>query len=351
MKMKKYQIVEIEENEHHAGSKATQDVGAVAEKMGYETIYLKAVTKKEGIIPKIQRQIGYFFGWNACYSAIEENSLVLLQHPFHHPQLTREKTLKKLKEKKHAKFICLVHDVEELRAYRYNNYYAKEFSFMLEIMDVIIVHNEKMKSFFCGRGVPEDKIVTLEIFDYLQDVEKELPKYEKSITVAGNLDSQKAEYISKLDQLNIKVHLYGPNCDEALKNSENIIYHGVFPADSLPEYLNSGFGLVWDGSSIDGCQGKAGQYIRYNNPHKLSLYLSSGLPVVIWEEAAEAGFVEDHKVGICIDSLSNLKTALEQLDEVEYNSMASNAADLAELLRKGHFAQTAIDAAQKRLGC
>ena len=349
--MKKYQITEIAENYNHAGTKATADFAAIAEKNNYQKLVIRMSTTKAGLIPKIQRQIGFWLGWSKAYKAIEENSVVLLQHPFHYPQLTRERILRKLKEKKHVRFICLVHDVEELRAYRYNSYYAREFSFMLEIMDVIIVHNEKMKSFFCSRGVPEDRIVTLEIFDYLQNVEKEFPKYEKSVTVAGNLDSQKAEYISKLDQLNIKVHLYGPNCDEALKNNENIIYHGVFPAESLPEYLNSGFGLVWDGSSIDGCQGKAGQYIRYNNPHKLSLYLSSGLPVVIWEEAAEAGFVKEHKVGICIDSLRSLEAVLEQLDEVEYNSMASNAADLAELLRKGCFAQKAIDAAQKRLGC
>lgn len=39
---------------------------------------------------------------------------------------------------------------------------------MLRIADVLIVHNAVMKQFFIERGVSEEKIVTLEIFDYLQ---------------------------------------------------------------------------------------------------------------------------------------------------------------------------------------
>ena len=69
-----------------------------------------------------------------------------------------------IKRKKHVKFISLIHDVEELRAFRYNDYYKGEFEFMLRIADVLIVHNAVMKQFFIERGVSEEKIVTLEIF-------------------------------------------------------------------------------------------------------------------------------------------------------------------------------------------
>lgn len=51
--------------------------------------------------------------------------------------------------------------------------------------------------------------------------------------------------------------------------------------------------MVWDGESIDGGLGLSGQYLKYNNPHKLSVIFTSGLPVIIWNEAAEAGLVKD----------------------------------------------------------
>ena len=60
--------------------------------------------------------------------------------------------------------------------------------------------------------------------------------------------------------------------------------------------MDQNFGLVWDGTSLDGCNGRYGEYLKFNNPHKTSLYLSCGIPVIIWKEAALADFVEEHKV-------------------------------------------------------
>lgn len=87
-------------------------------------------TTKAGYLAKVQRQVGYYIDWNNCYQAITEGSVVLLQHPFHYSQLTREKLLYKLKKEKKVKFISVVHDVEELRAFRYNDYYKREFEVM-----------------------------------------------------------------------------------------------------------------------------------------------------------------------------------------------------------------------------
>ncbi len=293
--MKKYQIVEISENYNHAGTKATQDIAEVADVLKYERILIRMNTTKRTKLAKVQRQIGYRKDWAECLKRVEENSVILLQHPFHYPQLTREKTLTELKEKKHVKFISLIHDVEELRAFRYNDYYKGEFEFMLRIADVLIVHNAVMKQFFIERGVSEEKIVTLEIFDYLQKGSViNIPKFEKSITVAGNLDTEKCGYVGQLGELSgVSVKLYGMNYDKKMDQCENIQYFGSFPSDEIPGKLTSGFGLVWDGASINGCVGQSGQYLRYNNPHKLSLYLSSGLPVIIWKEVCGGRFCRE----------------------------------------------------------
>lgn len=348
--MDKYQIVETTEQFNHAGTKATADISVVAEKMCFQKLYLKMRTTKSGYLAKAQRQVGYYIDWNNCYQAITEGSVVLLQHPFHYPQLTRDKLLYKLKKEKKVKFISVVHDVEELRAFRYNDYYKREFEVMLDIADVIIVHNQVMLDWFVGRGVPREKLVNLKLFDYLIDAPT--PKkvdFERSINIAGNLDVTKCGYISQLGQLEgVKVNLYGPNFDEKMRQCKNVVYHGSFPVAEIPNQLNKGFGLVWDGDSIDGCKGLSGQYLRYNNPHKMSLYIASGLPIVIWKEAAQAKFVEENGIGICVRNLYELNNAMQQIAEDEYGIMSKKVKALGEKVVEGKFTQAALLASEIR---
>ena len=347
--MKKYQIVEITENFNHAGTKATSDIAEIADHLGYPRLNVRMNTTKDTKLAKVQRQIGYRKDWDHCFHSVEEGAVVLLQHPFHHPQLTREKTLLEMKEKKHVRYICLIHDVEKLRAFRYNDYYRREFEFMMRIADVFIVHNSVMKTYFEGLGVSPGRLVSLEIFDYLQKGENlDPPKFEKSITVAGNLDTAKCGYIGQLGELkDVRVKLYGMHYDVKLDVCENVHYYGSFPADEIPDQLNSGFGLVWDGDSINGCAGEAGQYVKYNNPHKLSLYLSSGLPVVIWKNAAEAEFVRRYGVGICVGSLNELTEIFRELSQEEYKGYLDAVGQIAGRLRSGDFAARALAAAEK----
>ncbi len=342
--MEKYQIVEVTETFNHAGTKATADISFVADRLGFKRLDVKMDTYEESVIGKGRRQIGYFRDWRGVEKTITKGSVVLLQHPFHHNQLTREKTLRKLKEKYEIKAISVVHDVEELRAFRFSNYYAREFQTMIELADVIIVHNRAMKDWFIKQGVGADKLIALEIFDYIQSDDSEKPiQYEKSITIAGNLDTTKCTYIAHLGEMDgVKVHLYGPNFDERLKAAENVEYHGSYPVNEIPSKLNRGFGLVWDGESIDGCKGLSGQYLRYNNPHKLSLYLSSGLPVIIWREAAEAEFVENNNVGILVDSLNDIERVWNDCDEKKYGILKNNVVKVAKRLKTGFYTEEAL---------
>jgi len=84
--MKKYQIVEISENHNHAGTKATQDITEIADQLGYERVMIHMNTTKKTKLAKVQRQIGYRKDWAECLKKVEENAVILLQHPFHYPQ-------------------------------------------------------------------------------------------------------------------------------------------------------------------------------------------------------------------------------------------------------------------------
>lgn len=347
----KYQIVEVNDDLSHAGTKANGDVADIAQKMGYHPEYIHIQPQKQTKFGKMQSQAVYAKEWHKAAEAIGMYSIVLLQAPFHIAQLTRYGELKNLKRLKKVSYIYLVHDVEELREYRYNPYYKGEFEQMMKLANVFIVHNESMAEFFIRKGVSRDKLVLLKIFDYLTDQNVSKPiHFEKSLVIAGNLDVRKSGYIKDLKELKgITVNLYGPNPDEELLREEHIVYHGIVPADELPSRLDAGFGLVWDGNSILTCNGGAGKYLRYNNPHKLSLYLASGMPVVIWDEAAEAEFVRENGLGLCVSSLPEAVNLIDGITREEYMRMAENVSVVQKQLIHGYYTRKALKSAENDL--
>lgn len=345
--MKKYQLWEIRDNGNNAGTKAPLDVKEVATKFGFKTVNVIRKGEEKDIVSRTYRQIYFLNSWQKIYREIEPNSLLLLQVPFHDHELSRTSVLKKLKSKKNIKIIYIVHDVEELRKINDNNFYQREFNLMLNLADQIIVHNNVMMKFFIEKGVSTNKLINLEIFDYLNEERLELPTYSKEIFIAGNLDVRKVKYLSDLNKINASFTLYGSNF--SLKEYKNINYKGSVKPDQLPHLLNKGFGLIWDGESISTCSGVFGQYLKYNNPHKLSLYLSSGLPVIIWDQAAEASFVKDKNLGIVISSLYDLPDVLDSISEEQYLKLAYNVKKEAEKLKNGFYSEQALKKAIHRI--
>ena len=361
MNITRYQIAECGADFGFAGSKAPEDVALIAEKLGYKKWFLRMRSTAPGAAAKAVRQAGYAKDWERILWFTEPESVVLLQHPFHYPQLTRERSLITLKNRR-VRFVCLVHDVEALRGYRDNEYYKREMAFMLKIADVLIVPNKTIKHFFVKEGFQEERIVELEIFDYLHDEEnseedikshpapEHLPAFSRKVNIAGNLYPEKNGYAGELDQVpSLKFELYGNDPRGWIHPCDNIVYKGRF-APSVPErFLTSGIGLVWDGDSIGTCSGPAGEYLRYNSPHKLSLYLSCGMPVAVWKEAAAAEFVEKYKTGILISSLYELEEKIKTLTEEEYTGMQTAACRIAGMLRNGAYTENAIQKAERTL--
>ena len=135
--------------------------------------------------------------------------------------------------------------------------------------------------------------------------------------------------------------------DPAPKYPANVSYEGLYQAEELPKYLKGDFGLVWDGTSLDGNGGIYADYQHYNAPHKTSLYLSSGMPVIVWKQAAISKFILDEQVGIAVDRLDNLDEILHQISDEEYQKLQSNAQKLAEKLRNGMMIKNAIRQAEE----
>ena len=310
------------------------------------------------------RRLGFYRDWQWALRSMQNGAMLLLQFPFQDLYYFYPRYLEKAK-KRGIRLAYLVHDVERLRENYNSSRHEKELEFLCRNADAVIVHNSVMREYFVEElGMEPDKVITLGIFDYLgeepadRDPNSEKirnedmdsagrKKYRNKIYIAGNLDTGKTGYLKYLPELkDLQFELYGVNCPDSLKRAENIHYNGVAEPEKLPGLLKGGFGLVWDGESPDTCSGYFGEYLRYNSPHKLSLYLAAGIPVVIWEEAAQAAFVKENGVGITVSSLREAAEKIAAAEE-HYREMEESARKLAVQLREGCYTKQALKRAEK----
>ena len=334
------------EHEKNAGSKARNDVETILISEGYEGLELKVENWYKMNFFKAQQH--KYRATKSVFDQLGAGDELVIQFPIIHHTFFISKLIKQA-QKRGAKFYLLIHDVETLRhaagsevkfRHKVRNYFQEKKALMS--VDGIIVHNDIMKKVLVSQGVPADKMVSLEIFDYLipNFEEKTAPQKDQPIIVAGNLNPTKSGYLYNLPE-QPAYNLYGVGYDEsrALKNTS---YFGSFMPDNLPTALEGSFGLVWDGDSSETCQGSYGNYLRFNNSHKASLYLASGFPVVVWKESALAHFILEKSCGIAVASLHDLEAALENLTEKEYADLSENARRIGKDLREGYYLRSAL---------
>ena len=334
------------EHEKNAGSKARNDVEAILISEGYEGFELKVENWYKMNFFKAQQH--KYRATKSVFDQLGAGDELVIQFPIIHHTFFISRLIKQA-QKRGAKFYLLIHDVETLRhaagsevkfRHKVRNYFQEKKALMS--VDGIIVHNDIIKKVLVSQGVPADKMVSLEIFDYLipNFEEKTAPQKDQPIIVAGNLNPTKSGYLYNLPE-QPAYNLYGVGYDEsrALKNTS---YFGSFMPDNLPTALEGSFGLVWDGDSSETCQGSYGNYLRFNNSHKASLYLASGFPVVVWKESALAHFILEKSCGIAVASLHDLEAALENLTEKEYADLSENARRIGKDLREGYYLRSAL---------
>lgn len=332
--MGKYCVVEKNFIENHAGSKARNDIADILVKEGWEPLVVHH-SEEKGTLDKIKMLFLTRNDWSKIYHKIPEHSELLIQYPLAmYPKVSTVAIpfLKKMK-RKNVKLTFLIHDLDSLRGVYTNG--EREF---LSTADVIIAHNPVMVEYLKQNGYSDKEIRSLNIFDYLtKDTVAGRKAGEKTeVVIAGNLKREKAGYVYRLNEVEgeIQFRLYGPNYDGETQG-KNVKYCGQYKPEELPEKLEGGFGLVWDGDDLGACTGVFGEYMKYNNPHKTSLYLASGLPVIIWEKAAMAKYIEKNNLGIAVREMNEIPLKLKSLSEEDYRIMKSNVEIVGKQLCQG----------------
>ena len=349
--MKKYIVRTGVGEAFNAASKARRDADAIAVSLGFNPLVFEGERTGNGaILNMIRLGLNGVENWRRLIRETEPGSCILIQYP-HYPlksAFLMKHMMRKAQRTKNLQFTALVHDLDSLRGLHGKAAVYSD-NKVLPLFDRIICHNDRMKAYLVQKGISAEKLVVLELFDYLTDTSQPIHSPEDGIAIAGNLDPEKSGYISewiKECKEKTPAHLYG----KGLENTtlpEQAFLHGMVPPEKLPGVIAGGYGLVWDGNSADTCNGDTGKYLRYNNPHKLSLYLASGMPVIIWKEAAAAECVKKQGVGLLIDHLSEIGDLIIGISGEEYQQMADQAAEIGQKLREGYYLSSALGKAMQ----
>lgn len=258
---------------------------------------------------------------------LKEQDLVLFHFPIHS---SKNKILLRLISKKSIPAAVIIVDIDGLRDR--DEALLKQELALLHQFKWIIAHNDAMKKFL-EEKLPSKKIYSIGIFDYNSTAQEPKIQTSNAICFAGNIE--KSPFIYALNDVDINI--YGLGFD-ANQSKENLHYQGAFDAASLPSKLEGNYGLVWDGKDIHQCD----PYLQFNNPHKLSLYLAAGLPVIVWSNSAVAPLVLEKNIGITVNNLADLKNILKTVTPATYHQMQQNAAAIGVRINKGYFLQQAL---------
>lgn len=324
-----------EKREFTAGNKARTDTVRILKSQGYKHIPLFR-SKSKKIIVLLQMM------WGSIRSIISANKddVIFLQYPYY-PSIVNKTLFRVLRigrALKKYKIELLLHDVVGLRSGPNAGQVLSQEVNEFNSLDKVICHNDKMRSALKDAGCSVE-LAILGPFDYLVEKSK-IPSIKserdggEAVVIAGNLSEEKCGYVYKLNELsNVEFRLYGIGYTG--KSDDKITYEGKFDPEELVKVLKGNFGLVWDGDSLETCDGVYGNYLKYNNPHKFSLYLVAGIPLIVWNQSALADHVRRYNLGICIESLYELND-LNINPEIYKGMKKSVAVYRDELIRGSH---------------
>lgn len=328
-----------------AGNKAKTDIESIMQAKGFVNLGL-GQTVGSGVVSHFFRNL---LGVIKAIFAIKKGDVLVLQYPMK----KYYETVCKWAHLKGAIVITQIHDLNSFRSKRLT--IPREIQ-RLSLSDGVIAHNDTMLHWLFDNGY-KGKLHTLGIFDYLSTrqipTEKNLGQLSPktySMYFLGNLNPNVNAFLYAMPQYmgEHRLHLYGFGYPKESTN-DNLQFHGFADAEDLMAQHPGDFGLSWYGDSLEEGKGKIGEYMSYNNPHKVSLYIRCSMPVIIHSKAGLASFVRDNHIGVCVDSLKDIDTVLSSISQEEYMAMRENVKKVAARIAEGYYFSTAFDTICKEL--
>lgn len=318
-------------NHTTAGNKAKSDVEQIMLEEGFRNIGL---TRTEHPSKGAHFQFN-LTGIAKATTALRKGDILFLQYPLK----KYFSYICKVAHLRGAKVVVLIHDLGSFR--RKSLTVSKELR-LLSNADYIIATNKVMARHLRDTGL-DRPMGSLDAWDYLtvtDPIPQRIIDGETRIAYAGSLNERKNAFLWKWGNVitDYVVDIYGSGFRmDQVEKPEKFFDHGFVVAENLIAGMTSDYGLVWDGHSIDSCEGDFGSYLALNTPHKVSLYLRARLPLIIWSGAAMADFVKDNGIGITVDTLAEINKRIKEVTPEEYAGMRRNVDRVAADVAAGKF--------------
>lgn len=324
--MRKWITRIVQPNTVDAVFKAKDDIVQIGNEMGYITVPIFRFWEEDENADSLYGRI------EGITADIQPGDLLIFQTPtYNGPRFERE--FMAHMHGRGVQVILFVHDSDSLRGAAS----AEEEVAFFNSADGLIVHTERMRDRLIEMGVTRPMSINY-AFDYLSDRQYD-PKdwntpFERAVTIAGALD--KSDFLIDWD-FETPIYAFG---NHKIELAPKVNYQGSFQQDELVHHLPYTFGLAWDAVLKNGSDYKS--YTRYNNPHKVSMYLSQSMPVIVWSEAGIAPLIEKNGCGFTIDSLEDLDAKMAALTDDEINHMRDRARRMRDVVRSGFFTRRVL---------
>ncbi|WP_205511356.1 hypothetical protein [Longitalea arenae] len=334
---KRYFIKEHLHREVFHGGIGNVDAEKIMIAQGYEAIEFPGTFdfSLKSKWKRLQQLIRLFF-------SIGAGDLVVFQFPLYakiHELLIR------LLRFKGVHIICMILDIDGWR--NGNEMILEKEKKAFRRFRYFIVHNERMQKWLQAI-VPNATIAQLPFFDFLATPAYRHRPKDNRIIIAGDL--QKTAFIQKLGQVpQLSFSIYGGGYAANNEFPPNVLYKGVFPPYELVHHLEGSFGLIWYGSDIDNFTGNYSSYLTAITPHKLSLFIMAGIPLIVPATSASAILVKEYRIGCTIERLSEISDLIKSVSDSAYQKMVDNTRPLAAQISEGYFLKKALTELERKI--
>lgn len=255
-----------------------------------------------------------------------------------------------------AKIIGIVHDIDAVRFGGLPDDYIPK----MNKYDGLIVQSTEMHMWLVQAGLETRGQVTIMNgpWPYKTNEAYLKPKFVHQIVYGGNPDQNKSGFMKKLHQLasipaysmiiagNVGFEKWMPE----LKNDPFFLSLPNTQSEKLPGLLADlgGFGLIMDGTECDPSD-KYFNYQKYVWPHKLSLYIAAGLPVIAISGTKAAEYVKQEHIGIVVSNIDAIPHAIKNVNASEYHIYSKNVGKCMMEVRLGTHLIEAVNGAINNL--
>lgn len=260
-------------------------------------------------------------------ASISFGDIVILQSPTWNGWEFDHEFVHKLKDLR-VQLVVFIHDVGPLM-FPSNAYLMPNYMAMYNQADVVIVPSEKMLQRLREQGLTVEKVLIQGLWDHPHQLQLERPLFKRQLFFAGSL-----ERFPDLQNWTYGTPLRVFANQEKTNPHANLTIEGWRRDEALLlELSQGGFGLVWD--TVSNSEENT-DYYQLNASHKLSTYLTAGIPVIVPRSLSASHLIEERGLGFVVDSLEEADRRVQEITEGSYHEMLERVAGLSFLLKEGY---------------